>query len=54
MDRIEDDLLNQLADPRFKRLHNFIKWSVGICMLALIAECTFILPYVVIRFGWSG
>lgn len=47
----EDELL--LADPRFAGLHRLLKWLMVLCMFALILECTFFLPYFLIRWGWS-
>ena len=47
---ITDDML---CAPEFRRLHAFVKWGLIICMLVMIAEGTFFLPYIVARFGWG-
>ena len=47
----EDELM--LADPRFAGMHRLLKWLMVFCMFALILECTFFLPYFLIRWGWS-
>jgi hypothetical protein len=44
----------EIYDPRARRLMNGLKWAMVVCMLALIAECTFLLPYILVRFGWSS
>ena len=44
----------EVYDPRAQRLMKGLQWAMVVCMLALIAECTFLLPYIIIRFGWSS
>ena len=43
----------EIYDPGARRLMNGLQRAMVVCMLALIAECTFLLPYIILRFGWS-
>ena len=44
----------EVYDPRAHKMMKALQWGMVVCMLALIAECTFLLPYIIVRFGWSS
>jgi hypothetical protein len=46
-----DDLNGGLTPPEFRALHAFVKYSLIVLMLAMIAEGSFFAPYIIVRFG---
>ncbi|HVW35136.1 MAG TPA: hypothetical protein VHL53_21565 [Acidimicrobiia bacterium] len=46
-----DGLNDGLTPPEFRALHAFVKYSLIVLMLAMIAEGSFFAPYIIVRFG---
>lgn len=40
------------AEPRWTRFHRITVWIILGCALAMVAEMVFLLPYVLIHYGW--
>ena len=49
--QLTDDML---ADPAWRKFHTFVKWSLIVCGIGMLIECTLMYPYILIRFGYGG